>query len=189
MSERHERNPDTITVYGADWCGDCIRAKAFFDEHGMAFDYVDLVENPEETDVVLEHNGGVQKIPLVMYPDGTFQIEPTNDQLEAKRHELSTESPDENFNGVVENAAEGRFELHVDGEIVSIADYSERDGGTVVVPHVATDPAHRGKGNAGRLMDGMLEQLRASDRKITPICPFAAHHVNSNPQYEDLVVQ
>lgn len=89
MSERHERNPDTITMYGADWCGDCIRAKAFFADHGMAFDYVDLVEHPDETDVVLEHNGGVQKIPLVMYPDGSFHIEPTNEQLEAKRLELT----------------------------------------------------------------------------------------------------
>lgn len=186
MSERHEPDPDTITMYGADWCGDCIRAKAFFDEHEMAYDYVDLVENPDETDVVLEHNGGVQKIPLVMYPDGSFAIEPTNAQLEAKRLELDTASLG-TLEGVVQNASEGQFELRVAGEVVSVASYSERDDGTIVVPHVATDPAHRGKGNAGRLMDGLLEQLRASDRKILPVCPFAAHHINSNPQHQDLV--
>lgn len=185
MSERHELNPNTITMYGADWCGDCIRAKAFFDKHELAFDYVDLAENPDETDVVLQHNGGVQKIPLVLYPDGSFQIEPTNEELESKRVEIWGLSNDEDQ--VVENVAEGRFELHSGGEIVSVADYTERDGGVVVVPHVATDPAHRGLGNAGRLMDGLLDQLRSSDRKVVPICPFAAHHIKTNPQHQDLV--
>ncbi len=195
MSERHEPNPDTITMYGADWCGDCIRAKSFFDANEMAFDYVDLVEHPHETDVVLEHNGGVRKIPLVLYPDGSFQIEPTNDELEAKRLELAasenhpvdehtSEAP---LHDVIENADEGRFELHVNGEIVSVAEYSERAGGQVVIPHVSTDPAHRGQGHAGRLMDGVLSQLRSSERKIVPVCPFAAHHINTNPHHQDLV--
>ena len=187
MSERHERNPDTITMYGADWCGDCIRAKAFFGEHDMSFDYVDLVEHPHEADVVLEHNGGVQKIPLVMYPDGSFQIEPTNEELETKRLELFEPAADADDNRIVENTDEGRFELHIDGEIISIADFSEREDGTVVIPHVATDPAHRGKGNAGRLMDGVLDRLRATDRKVVPLCPFAAQHVRNNPQHQDLL--
>ena len=36
-------------------------------------------------------------------------------------------------------------------------------------------------------MNGLLEQLRASERKILPICPFAANHVKTNPQHHDLV--
>ncbi|KAG1648095.1 hypothetical protein GQR58_030091 [Nymphon striatum] len=31
----------TITMYGADWCGDCRRAKAWFDEREIAYTYVD----------------------------------------------------------------------------------------------------------------------------------------------------
>ena len=88
MSTRYERKPDRITMYGADWCGDCIRAKAFFDDRDTEFDYVDLVEHPEETDEILERNGGVQKIPLIVFPDESFLIEPTNDQLEEKMAEL-----------------------------------------------------------------------------------------------------
>ncbi len=88
MSSRYERKPDSITMYGADWCGDCIRAKAFFDEHEIAFDYVDLVENPEETDEILERNGGIQKIPLIIFPDESFLIEPTNDELDEKMSEF-----------------------------------------------------------------------------------------------------
>lgn len=176
-------------MYGADWCGDCIRAKAFFDEHEMAFDYVDLVENPDETDVVLEHNGGVQKIPLVIYPDGSFHIEPTNGELETKRLELETEDQSDGSQQmvVVENANAGRFELHVDGDIVSVADYSAPEDEVVTISHVTTDPDLRGNGFATALMDGVLDQLRASDRKIVPVCPFAARHVRDNPQHQDLL--
>ena len=48
----------TITMYGADWCGDCRRAKAWFDERNIAYDYVDLVDKPDETERVLERNNG-----------------------------------------------------------------------------------------------------------------------------------
>lgn len=86
----------------------------------------------------------------------------------------------------IENTDAGRFELHHWGEIVSVADYREGEG-HVVVPHVGTQPEHRGQGYAGRLMDGMLEQLRASERKIVPICPFAAQHIRDNPEWHDLI--
>ena len=182
----------TITMYGADWCGDCIRAKAFFDEHAMSFDYVDLVEFPDETDVVLERNGGVQKIPLVIYPDGSFQIEPTNDELEAKRLDLNSSNDAGSHaagteHEVIENASAGRFELHIDGAVISVADYSEHEDGVVAVPHVWTEPGQRGNGYASQLMDGVLGQLRASDRKIVPTCPFAARHVRQNPEHQDLL--
>jgi predicted GNAT family acetyltransferase len=87
---------------------------------------------------------------------------------------------------VVENVDDGRFELLRDCEIVSLADFTERDQ-LVVVSHVTTNPAHRGQGNARRLMDGLLEILRVSDRTIAPLCPFAAQHIRDNPQHQDLV--
>jgi predicted GNAT family acetyltransferase len=87
---------------------------------------------------------------------------------------------------VVENTDDGRFELRRDGEIVSVADFTER-GRLVMVPHVTTNPRHRDQGNAGRLMDGLLEILRESDRTIAPLCPFAARHIRDNPQHQDLL--
>lgn len=29
-------------MFGADWCRDCVRAKAFFDNAGGAHDYIDI---------------------------------------------------------------------------------------------------------------------------------------------------
>jgi predicted GNAT family acetyltransferase len=87
---------------------------------------------------------------------------------------------------IVENVADGRFELRRDGEVVSAASYAERDG-QVIVRHVRTEPEHREQGYAGRLMDGLLQDLRDSGRTIAPLCSFAADHLRENPEWHDLL--
>lgn len=73
-----------ITMYGAEWCGDCRRAKSYLEEAGIAYDYVDLVENPDQMDEVLRRTGGRQLIPVVVFPDGSHLIEPSTAELSAK---------------------------------------------------------------------------------------------------------
>jgi predicted GNAT family acetyltransferase len=87
---------------------------------------------------------------------------------------------------VRDNQDRQRYELVIDNEIVSIADY-RLDGDSVVVPHVETSPAHRGRGNADRLMAGMLDDLRDGGRTIVPLCPFAANYIHQHPDQQDLV--
>lgn len=176
-----------ITMYGADWCGDCIRAKAWFAEHDVDYAYVNLEEVPEAADIVLERNNGLKRIPVIVFPDDSHLTEPSNEALAAKMADLAGDvaEPEPTFE-VIENAEAGRFELQRDGEVVSVADFTEREG-TVVVPHVGTDPAHRGQGYAGRLMDGTLDIIRSSERRVVPLCPFAAQHIRDNPEYHDLL--
>jgi predicted GNAT family acetyltransferase len=116
-----------------------------------------------------------------------MRIHPDNEgSTEATPPELADAPPaDQNF-VVVENASDGRFELHHGGRVVSIANYTIA-GDIVVVPHVGTLPEHRGLGYAGRLMDGLLDQLRASGRSIKPVCPFAAAHIRENRRWHDLL--
>ena len=87
---------------------------------------------------------------------------------------------------VTENLTTGRFELQRDGELVSFAAYHEV-GANVLVPHVETLAQHRGQDNAARLMAGLLDQLRASGRTITPICSFARDYLQAHPEQHDLV--
>ncbi len=184
----------TITMYGADWCGDCRRAKAWFDDRGIAYDYVDLTKDPDETERVLERNNGVKKIPVIVFPDDSHLVEPSNDALAA--HVLlladagidltnaSAEAADPP--PVIENVHLGRFELLRNGDVVSFASYRESDG-VITVPHVETVREHRGNGYAAELMEGLLAIIRADGRKISPLCPFAAQHIRDNPQHHDLV--
>ncbi len=178
----------TITMYGADWCGDCIRAKRFFAENEVEYTYVDLVESPEATKYVLERNGGVHKIPVIVFADDSHLTEPNDAELEAKLAELVGAVEVDDDYEVTENIASGQFELRDGGELLSFASYSMQ-GDAVVVPHVETLFEHRGQGNASRLMDGLLDLIRNDGRTITPYCPFAADHVRNNAKHHDLLTK
>lgn len=188
----------TITMYGADWCGDCRRAKAWFEANDVAYDYVDLVDNPDETERVLERNNGVKKIPVIVFADDSHLVEPTNDELAAKMAALAqsaqaaqaqgagaAEGPDDGP-AVIENVHLGRFELLRNGQVVSFATY-RGDDTTIMIPHVETDPAHRGNGYADELMEGLLAILRKTNRTVTPLCSFAAAYISENEQHHDLL--
>ena len=73
-----------ITVYGANWCGDCRRAKKFMDDNGVAYDWVDIENDPAAVDLVLKLNGGKRVIPTIVFGDGSILIEPTNSELAGK---------------------------------------------------------------------------------------------------------
>ena len=80
--------PDsTITMYGADWCSDCRRAKSLLDTRGVEYTYVDVEAVVEGADAALAISGRTN-IPVVVFPDGTHQVEPSNADLEAKLREV-----------------------------------------------------------------------------------------------------
>ena len=173
-------------MYGADWCGDCLRAKAFFAENDVAYEYVNLEEQPEAADIVLSRNNGLKRIPVIVFDDDTHLTEPSNEALAAKLAELANGSAPEPALEVVENAEAGRFELQRDGTPVGFASYRQQ-GNAVIVPHVETFAEHRGQGYAGQLMEGVLALLRDSGRTITPLCPFAASHIRDRSEHHDLL--
>ena len=79
-----EINHDTITVIGAQWCPDCQRAKTFLSDQRIAYDWIDLEKHPEAIDVVERYNAGGRSIPTIVFSDGSWLIEPDNDELAAK---------------------------------------------------------------------------------------------------------
>jgi mycoredoxin len=79
---------DKITMFGAQWCIDCRRTKAQLDELGVSYRYIDLEADPAAADVAREISGRTQ-IPVVVYPDASHHVEPTNADVEAKLRELS----------------------------------------------------------------------------------------------------
>ncbi len=73
-----------ITMYGADWCSDCLRSKALLDERDVEYRYVDLERQPDQLDEVLKRNDGRRMIPVIVFPDGSHLTEPTDEQLAKK---------------------------------------------------------------------------------------------------------
>ncbi|MFK8022417.1 MAG: GNAT family N-acetyltransferase [Ilumatobacter sp.] len=78
-----------------------------------------------------------------------------------------------------------RFELILDGKRVGLADY-RLDDGVMVIPHVETDPAHRGRGFAAALMAGVVGSVREHGHTIRPLCPYADAYMRRHPDTADL---
>ena len=79
---------DPLVVYGASWCPDCRRAKQFLASHRVAYEWIDLEVQPERIAEVEALNNGKRIIPTIVFPDGSFLAEPSNDEL-ADRIDLS----------------------------------------------------------------------------------------------------
>jgi len=77
-----------ITMYGADWCGDCRRSKRFLDSNSVAYNYIDVETYTSASDKVIEINGGMRSIPVIVFPDGTHLTEPSDNALKEKLEAL-----------------------------------------------------------------------------------------------------
>ncbi len=75
---------DQITVYGAPWCPDCRRSKAFLMEQRIAYRWVDIDEDADGRRFVEQLQGGGRTIPTIVFPDGSHLLEPSNAELAAK---------------------------------------------------------------------------------------------------------
>jgi mycoredoxin len=78
----------TLTMFGADWCGDCRRTKKQLDQLGVSYEYIDLLADPDAADVAREISGRTS-IPVVVYPDASHHVEPSNADVESKLRELA----------------------------------------------------------------------------------------------------
>ena len=73
-----------ITVYGADWCGDCRRTKHFLDEQQISYHWVNTDDNKEAEEFVKARSNGKCIIPTIIFEDGSHLAEPSNAQLAEK---------------------------------------------------------------------------------------------------------
>lgn len=78
-----------ITMYSAEWCGDCRRSKRLLAELGVEYTHIDVEEDLSAADKVREINGGAQSIPVIVFSDGTHLTEPSDMDLTAKLKALS----------------------------------------------------------------------------------------------------
>ncbi len=73
-----------ITMYSADWCGDCRRSKRLLDSLNVEYNLIDVEADASASDKVVEINGGQRSIPVIVFPDGSHLTEPSDNDLKAK---------------------------------------------------------------------------------------------------------
>lgn len=72
---------------------------------------------------------------------------------------------------MIDNTDKQRFEL-VENGLTAFAQYRHHDNRYIII-HVEADPALRGTGTAGRLMDGIVALAREKNLQIVPRCTYA----------------
>jgi thioredoxin reductase (NADPH) len=80
-----------VTVYGAPWCPDCRRSKRFLAEQRVAYEWVDIDQEPQGLRRVEELQKGGRTIPTIVFGDGTHLVDPSNEDL-ARRLGLTLEA-------------------------------------------------------------------------------------------------
>lgn len=76
-----------IIMYGAQWCGDCRRSKRQLEELGVPFDYRDVASSDANRDEAIRISGR-QSIPVIVLPDGSHLVEPSNPDLDGELRRL-----------------------------------------------------------------------------------------------------
>ena len=57
----------SIVVYGAPWCGDCIRSENVLNRMDIEYKKIDIDENPEVEGYIRKIQKGSRKIPLIVF--------------------------------------------------------------------------------------------------------------------------
>ena len=82
MSATHPvASPTIVTVYGAEWCGDCRRAKRLLDELAVPYAWLDVAAQREIREELIAN--GYPAIPVVVLPSGAILMEPSDEVLGA----------------------------------------------------------------------------------------------------------
>jgi predicted GNAT family acetyltransferase len=87
---------------------------------------------------------------------------------------------------VVDDKEQSRYEVHLDGETVAIADYVKQPG-TVSFTHTETFGGHKGQGMAGRMIDQALRDAQAEELQVVPFCSFVSDYIAQHEEFRDLV--
>lgn len=71
-----------VKVYGANWCGLTVRTLHHLDSLGVAYDYVDVDQDPQASEWVKSQNNGREKKPTLDI-GGRVITNPSKAELEA----------------------------------------------------------------------------------------------------------
>jgi glutaredoxin len=69
-----------VTMYTAQWCPDCRRAKSFMKERGVEFREIDIENDPEAAALVIRVNNGRRRIPTMEVAGRYFACSPFDAQ-------------------------------------------------------------------------------------------------------------
>ena len=89
---------------------------------------------------------------------------------------------------ITDNPDRHRYEMRVDGQLAGVAEYLDGDpGGARTFTHTEVYRRFEGRGVGSRLTRAALDDARAKNMRVVPLCPFTAAFIRKNPEYRSLV--
>ena len=73
-----------IIIFGTWWCGDCSRARRFFDKNRIPYKWVDIDNDASGEEFVFSANSGMRSVPTIVFVDGSIMVEPSEAELQKK---------------------------------------------------------------------------------------------------------
>ena len=74
----------SLRVYGAQTCPDTRRSRLFLHSHEVPYEWFDVDEDPKALALIKSVNGGNRATPTIFFEDGSFVIEPSDEELGGK---------------------------------------------------------------------------------------------------------
>lgn len=71
-------------MYGTNWCVDCYRARQVLANKGLDYEWVNIDRDKKGERIVLELNNGNRSVPTILLEDGSYLVEPSNEELSEK---------------------------------------------------------------------------------------------------------
>ena len=84
-------------------------------------------------------------------------------------------------------SADRRYRALLAGEEIGHADVDPISTDGLLIKHTEIDRKFEGRGFGGALVRHILEDARRQNRKVIPICPYAAAYIKRHPEYQDLI--
>jgi len=80
-----------LTMYSTPWCGYCHRLKSQLDREGIAYEVVDIEQDPAAAEFVMSVNGGNQTVPTIrIAPPSGPEIVMTNPSIVQVKNALAS---------------------------------------------------------------------------------------------------
>lgn len=73
-----------IVMYGTTWCPDCRRSKRLLEGNQIEYKWIDIDQEEWAAAEVIKLNQGGRVVPTIVFSDGTFLAEPSDQVLATK---------------------------------------------------------------------------------------------------------
>ncbi|KPM32242.1 Acetyltransferase [Croceitalea dokdonensis DOKDO 023] len=88
---------------------------------------------------------------------------------------------------LIDNPSLKGYEFHIEDKVARIEYIKAQD--KIYLTHTEVPQALEGRGIASQLVQQVLEDIKAKDLTLVPMCPFVAMYVKRHPEWKSLVLK